>query len=148
MAALERREQPARLRGIEARAVVAHDVDRGAVVAGGPADDAVPDPMANVEKVEMKATVEHLDDMLTAIGELGRAFDANAPADPLADLQAMLLAQGFAPTFFKNIDIGGLHTMWMAFPAGRDAGPEAIDLAASVSVVDARKVIEGTPASS
>jgi hypothetical protein len=116
-------------------------------VAADPGADGAPDPYANVEKVEVRATVEQVDDMLRAIGELSRAFDTGAPVDPLADMQAMLLAQGFAPTFFKNIDIDGLHTMWMAFPAGRNAGPEALDLAASVAVVDGRKVIEGTPQS-
>jgi hypothetical protein len=111
-----------------------------------PVPDDQPDPTATAEKVQVRASVEHLDDMLGAFGQVARAFDASAPADPLADLQAMLLAQGFAPTFFKNIDIAGLHTMWMAFPAGREAGPNALDLAASVAVVDGRKVIEGMPA--
>lgn len=105
---------------------------------------AIPD----AEKVQVLASFEGVQDMLTAAMDLkARIEGEEAGADPLADVQAGLLAQGFGPGFLGNINLDGMHAVKVAFPTDDAAGPEAIDFAASMSVADGQKVLESFPSS-
>lgn len=103
-----------------------------------------PKPSADVEKTEIRVSVEGIDDILaTGLDILKRIDPDNTTSDPLADVQAMLLAQGFAPAFINNIDLSGQHVLWAAMPV--DDASDAEAFAATVSVMDPRKVIEALP---
>lgn len=100
------------------------------------------------EKVQVLASFAGLQDMAVAFADLqARIEGGDASGDPLAELQAMLLAQGFGPGFMGNINLDGQHVVKLAFPTDDAAGPEAIDFAASMSVVDGRKLLESFPSS-
>ena len=111
------------------------------------------DPMAGatrtnpVEKVEIFASFEGLEDMIVAGKDLSARIEGEDGGDPIAEIQAMLLAQGFGPAFLKNINLDGLHALKIAFPADDDANPNDIDLSAALAVVDGRKVLESMPSS-
>ncbi|MGH1342856.1 MAG: hypothetical protein ACRBN8_14940 [Nannocystales bacterium] len=105
---------------------------------------AVPD----AEKVQVLASFEGVQDMLSAGMDLkARIEGGEAGGDPLAEVQAGLLAQGFGPGFLGNINLDGMHAVKVAFPTDDAAGPEAIDFAASMSVSDGQKVLESFPSS-
>ena len=108
-------------------------------------DEPAAEPEADVEKVEVRATLENPEDLINALTDLQKRIDPSNAQDPLVMLRGSLLAQGFAPAFLDNIRLDGLHTAWFAFPAEQGAGPDAIDLAASVDVKNAGKVINATP---
>ncbi len=119
-----------------------------------PAGDAQDQPEPKVagipdeEKIQVLASFEGLQDMLVAGTDLMARIEGEEPgADPLAEVQAGLLAQGFGPGFMGNINLDGQHVVKLAFPTDDAAGPEAIDFAASMSVVDGRKVLESFPSS-
>ncbi len=112
--------------------------------AQGAGKGAIPD----AEKVQVLASFEGLQDMLSAAMDLkARIEGEEAGGDPLADVQAGLLAQGFGPGFLGNINLDGMHAVKVAFPTDDAAGPEAIDFAASMSVADGQKVLESFPSS-
>ena len=116
-----------------------------------PANDEQPKRVAGIpaaEKVQVLASFEGLQDMAVAFSDVSaRVSGEDAPSDPLAEVQATLLAQGFGPGFMSNINLDGQHVVKLAFPTNDAAGPEAIDFAASMSVVDGRKVLESFPSS-
>ena len=117
-----------------------------------PADEqAQPEKAAGIpaeEKVNVLASFEGLQDMIVGGTDLAARIQGEDPsADPLAEVQAGLLAQGFGPGFLSNINLDGMHVVKVAFPAGDAGGPEAIDFAASLAVVDGRKVLESFPSS-
>jgi|GEM_PF-1509669 len=98
------------------------------------------------EKVHVLASIEGLQDMLVAGTELMARIQGEEPSgDPLAEVQAGLLAQGFGPGFLSNIKLDDQHVLKAAFPAGDAAGPEALDVSFSLPVVDGRKVLESFP---
>ncbi|MBV1858524.1 MAG: hypothetical protein KUG77_08940 [Nannocystaceae bacterium] len=102
----------------------------------------------DADKVQVLASFEGVQDMLSAAMELKARIDGEDPSgDPLAEVQAGLLAQGFGPGFLGNINLDGIHAIKVAFPTGDAAGPEAIDFAASMSVSDGQKVLESFPSS-
>jgi hypothetical protein len=101
------------------------------------------------EKVHVLASFEGVQDMIVGGTDLAARVNGEDPsADPLAEVQAGLLAQGFGPGFLSNINLDGMHVVKVAFPAGDAGGPDAIDFAASLAVVDGRKVLESFPSSS
>ena len=102
--------------------------------------------VSDAEKVQVLASVEGVQDMLSAANQLQARIEGEDPKpNPLADVEAMLLAQGFGPGFLGNINLDGKHVVKVAFPTNDAAGPEAIDFAATVSVSDGRKVLESFP---
>ena len=110
------------------------------------------DPMADaeranpVEKVEILASFEGVEDMIKTGSNLQSKLEGEDPsADPMAEVQAMLLAQGFGPGFLSSINLDGLHALKVAFPTDEAAGPDAIDFSASLAVSDGRKVLESMP---
>ncbi|MEM6293650.1 MAG: hypothetical protein AAGA54_20415 [Myxococcota bacterium] len=110
------------------------------------------DPMADaeranpVEKVEVLASFEGIEDMIKTASNLQAKIEGEEPSgDPMAEIQAGLLAQGFGPGFLSSINLDALHAVKVAFPTDDAAGPEAIDFAASLAVSDARKVLESMP---
>ncbi len=105
---------------------------------------AIPD----ADKVQVLASFEGVQDMLSAAFDLkARIEGEEAGGDPLAEVQAGLLAQGFGPGFLGNINLDGIHAVKVAFPTDDAAGPESIDFAASMSVADGQKVLESFPSS-
>lgn len=121
-------------------------------VAAPAADEkAPPERVAGIpaeQKVNVLASFEGLQDMIVGAADLAARVKGEEPnADPLAEAQAGLLAQGFGPGFLSNINLDGMHVLKVAFPAGDAGGPEAIDFAASLGVVDGRKVLESFPSS-
>lgn len=116
------------------------------------ADDAnkKPDKVAisAKDKVQVLASFEGVQDMITAVNDLQARLEGEEPStDPLAELQAVLLAQGFGPAFLGSINLDGKHVVKVAFPTDDVAGPDAIDFAATISVSDGRKVLESMPSS-
>ncbi len=99
-----------------------------------------------VEKVEVLASFEGLQDMIVAGKNLSNRIEGNAEGgDPMAEVQALLLAQGFGPGFLGSINLDGLHALKMALPVDDASGPDAVDFAAALAVVDGRKVLESMP---
>lgn len=109
-----------------------------------PADPARPQPAA--ERITVTGSVEGLDDMLAAIKKLSESYMPDQAQDPKAEIQAGLLGMGFGPGFFNNLDLGGLHAFTTSAPMS-GGGPQDTSVAASVAVVDARKLIENMPQS-
>jgi hypothetical protein len=102
--------------------------------------------VSDADKVKVLASFEGLQDMIAAASNLQARIEGEEPsADPLADIQAMLLAQGFGPGFLGNINLDGMHAVKVAFAAGDAGGPESFDFSASLSVADGRKVLESFP---
>ncbi len=98
------------------------------------------------DKVQVLASFEGLMDMLSAVNDLQARIEGEEPsADPLAEVQAGLLSQGFGPAFLGSINLDGKHAVKIAFPSDDAAGPEAIDFAATLAVTDGRKVLESMP---
>ena len=97
-------------------------------------------------KVHIQASIEDVDDIFAAVKDVGQRIAPDEGIDPLASLGAMLVQTGFAPTFLGNVDLQGMHVLSAAWPVAESSGTRDAELAASISVVDPRKVIEGTPA--
>lgn len=117
------------------------------VPAGGdskPAVVAEPEPAA--ERIVVSGSLEGLDDIFASFKKFSDSYMPDQATDPAAEIQAMLLGQGFGPGFWANIDLGGTHTFTSATPVS-GGRPEDTSLAASVAVVDARKLIENMPQS-
>lgn len=107
-------------------------------------DVGIPD----ADKVQVLASFEGLQDMISSATDLMARIEGEDPSgDPLAEVQAGLLAQGFGPGFLGNINLDGMHALKVAFPTDDAAGPEAIDFAASMSVTDGQKLLESFPSS-
>jgi hypothetical protein len=122
----------------------------GGTPPGGEAPDGVATrPDAVVEKIEITASISGLADVFDMLKDLSTRWNPDSSGDAKAEIQAGLLQMGFAPSFLDNIDLGGAHGVWFAYPQQDDkASAEDVDLAATVAVIDGRKVIEGAPASS
>ncbi|MBC8073439.1 MAG: hypothetical protein IAG13_34280, partial [Deltaproteobacteria bacterium] len=106
-------------------------------------------PQGTGEKIEMTATISGLADVFDTLKELNTRWAPDDGGDAKAELQAGLLQMGFAPSFLDNIDLTGAHGVWFAYPQQDNAAAAGdVDLAATIAVVDGRKVIEGAPASS
>lgn len=106
-------------------------------------------PQTEVEKIKVTASVSNLSEVFDAVKEINTRWMPDNDGDIRAELQAGLLQAGFSPSFLDNIELGGLHAMWVAYPIqGANAGSADVNVAATVAVKDGRKVIEGAPASS
>ena len=109
-----------------------------------PPPKVVAEPQAAVERITVSGRLEGLDDMFDGFKKLSESWMPDEATDPQAEIQAMLLGQGFGPGFWGNLDLGGLHTFSLATPV--DGGrPEDSSLSASMAVVDGRKLIENMP---
>jgi hypothetical protein len=105
-------------------------------------------PQPAVEKIQVTAAVSNVSGWFDAVKEINTRWMPDADGDIRAEIQAGLLQAGFSPSFLDNIELGGLHAMWLAYPIqGSNAGAADVNLAATVAVKDGRKVIEGAPAS-
>jgi hypothetical protein len=105
-------------------------------------------PKGKVEKIQVRASLSGVDDMFLGWQDFATRWMPEDKADPRADLQALLLQTGYAPSFLDNIDLAGVHAVWFAYPQQDSASAmDDANIAASVAVVDARKVIEGMPQS-
>jgi hypothetical protein len=125
--------------------IAANDGDGGTGV--GPDGKPIA-PKGDVKKIQVKASVTGVDDMFLAWQDFATRWMPEDKADPRADLQALLLQTGYAPSFLDNIDLAGIHAMWFAYPQQDSASAmQDANIAASVAVIDARKVIEGMPQS-
>jgi hypothetical protein len=109
----------------------------------GPSGGAT-EPRASVERITVSGSIEGIDDMLAAFKKLGESWMPDQATDPKAEIQAALLGMGFGPGFFNNIDLDGLHAFSTKTPVS-GGGPRDASVAASVAVVDARKLIENLP---
>lgn len=106
-------------------------------------------PNEAVDKIEITASISAVADMFDMLKELTTRWSPEGNSDTKAEIQAGLLQMGFAPSFLDNIDLAGTHGVWFAYPnQGETAGGDDVDLAATIAVIDGRKVIEGAPASS
>jgi len=121
----------------------------GGTPPAGDGTDGTTRPNTAMEKIEITASVSGLADVFDMVKELNARWAPDNSGDAKAEIQAGLLQLGFAPSFLDNIDLAGTHGMWFAYPQQDDAATAAdIDMAATVAVIDGRKVIEGAPASS
>lgn len=106
-------------------------------------------PTAKVEKIQITASVANFGGVLDVFTDINGRFNPDGASDAKAELQAGLLQSGFAPSFLDNIDLAGVHAMWAAYPMqGAGASARDANLAATIAVVDGRKVIEAAPSSS
>lgn len=113
-------------------------------------DATVPASVDPSKLIHVEGSFEAIDDMFAAVKEITIRLDPeDGGSDPMADFQAQLLQSGFAPGFLNNIDLAGLHAFSMAYPAqgGASTSPNSMSMAATVAVIDGRKVIESTPQS-
>lgn len=111
---------------------------------GGATPDKALEPRPSVERITVSGSVEGLDDMLDGFKKLGESYMPEQATDPKAEIQAALLGMGFGPGFFNNVDLDGLHAFSTASPV-EGGGPQDSSIAASVAVVDARKLIDNMP---
>lgn len=126
--------------------ITTNDGTGGGTVGG--TDGKPGEPRGDVKKIQVKASITGVDDMFLAWQDFATRWMPEDKADPRADLQALLLQTGYSPSFLDNIDLAGIHAMWFAYPQQDSASAmEDANIAASVAVVDARKVIEGMPQS-
>jgi hypothetical protein len=114
--------------------------------AGGGTPGKAGDPNPSVERITVSGSVEGLDDMLAGFKKLGESWMPDQASDPKAEIQAALLGMGFGPGFFNNLDLDGQHIFTTQTPVS-GGGPQDNSVAASVAVVDARKLIENLPQS-
>ncbi len=125
------------------------DGSGGTPPGGDGTDGGTTRPNTAMEKIEITASISGLADVFDMVKELNARWAPDNSGDAKAEIQAGLLQMGFAPSFLDNIDLAGTHGMWFAYPQQDDAATAAdIDMAATVAVIDGRKVIEGAPASS
>lgn len=103
-------------------------------------------PAPAVERITVTGSIEGLDDMLAAFKKFSESYMPDEAQDPKAEIQAGLLGMGFGPGFFNNLDLNGLHAFTTSTPVS-GGGPQDSSVAASVAVVDARKLIENMPQS-
>lgn len=102
-------------------------------------------PVPAGEKIELTAAIKGVDDVFAAIKKISASYDPDSSSDPMADIQAQLLAFGFGPGFLGNVDLGGVHAMSTKFPVSGSGTPEDSTFAAAIAVKDGRKVLESTP---
>lgn len=102
-------------------------------------------PVVDHEQVLISASLRGLDDMMEVFRQVSLAYNSEDPIDPSAQLQAMLLSQGFAPSFYGNLLLD--REQKLEVRAGPDSEPEDIHLAAAVAVADPVAAIEGMPSS-
>jgi hypothetical protein len=131
------------------------DTDAPLVIEGGggtaPGGDGgtVGQPHGVAEKIQINASISGLADVFDTLKDLNARWAPDNSGDAKAEIQAGLLQMGFAPSFLDNIDLTGAHGVWFAYPQQDDAAAAGdVNLAATVAVIDGRKVIEGAPASS
>lgn len=105
---------------------------------------AEPAPVA--ERIVVQGSLEGLDDIFAAFKKFSESYSPEDAADPAAEIQAMLLGQGFGPGFWTNLDLTGMHTWTLATPVS-GGRPSDTSLAASVAVLDGRKLIDNMPQS-
>ncbi|MBK8236061.1 MAG: hypothetical protein IPK74_10925 [Deltaproteobacteria bacterium] len=105
-------------------------------------------PRPAIQKLNITGTITGIPDLFDAFREINARW-ADGDTDARAELQAGLLQAGFSPSFLDNLDLAGAHSVWFAYPQqSESATPADVNLAASIAVIDGRKVIEGAPASS
>jgi len=127
-----------------AKGPVATDGGQGGVAPGD--DGRAVDPNRKVGKIQVKASLTGVDDMFAGWTDLATRWMPEDKADPRADLQALLLQSGYAPSFLDNIDLSGVHAMWVAYPhQDSQSALKDANIAATVAVIDGRKFIEGMP---
>lgn len=102
-------------------------------------------PVPQGEFIKVDVALSGLDDVMAGIKKLGERWLPGQPVDLASDVQAGLLAQGFGPGFWGNLDLGGQHTVYVAGPPGGDAGPGNMELAGSFAVVSVPKLIDSVP---
>jgi hypothetical protein len=123
------------------------DADGGA--GGSDVSPAATRPGGKLEKIQITASVSNLAEIFAVFTDMNQRFNPDGSSDAKSELQAALLQSGFAPSFLDNIDLAGVHAMWAAYPMqGGQAGAKDANLAASIGVIDGRKVIEAAPSSS
>lgn len=126
---------------------IAQDDGQGGGVEGSNGGANV-DPDKKVAKIQVKASLTGVDDMFAAWQDFATRWMPEDKADPRADLQALLLQTGYAPSFLDNIDLTGVHAVWLAYPQqDSQSALNDANVAASVAAIDARKIIEGMPQS-
>jgi len=114
--------------------------------AADPAPTVATEPRAAAERIVVSGSIEGLDDVFAGFKKFSESYMPDEATDPQAEIQAMLLGMGFGPGFWGNIDLGGVHSFTSATPLS-GGGPDDSSLAASIAVVDARKLIENMPQS-
>jgi hypothetical protein len=116
-----------------------------------PGGDAIPSGRLGAEPTEVEMTrlrgsVENLDDVLAAVSDLMARLEPEDAKDIKTETQALLLQFGFGPGFLSNIDLAGMHAVSFHYPQSEEsASPDAAELAATIAVLDPRKVIDSTP---
>jgi len=99
-------------------------------------------------KTQVRASIEGLDDIFSAILALGERVDPENPWDARSNIQALLLTSGFGPAFLENIDLASLHALALAIPTDDDEpGVPDLDIAGTIAVINGRLVLENMPAS-
>ncbi len=121
----------------------------GSETPGGGAVPGGAQQVGQVEKIQVTATLSDLAEVFEVVKDVNGRWVPEGGGDLKSELQAGLLQMGFAPSFLDNVDLAGIHAMWAAYPA-QDSSATAKDanIAATIAVVDGRKLIEATPASS
>ncbi|MFO0632542.1 MAG: hypothetical protein U0168_06810 [Nannocystaceae bacterium] len=115
---------------------------------GGGDAPATRKPKPAVQRVEIDATLTGVGALFDFAKEV-TAHWGDEPLDVRAQVQAALLQTGFAPSFLDNLDLVGTHAAWFSYPQQEQEATAAdVNLAATIAVVDARKLIESAPAGS
>jgi hypothetical protein len=137
-----------RNQAVEADAPQGKEADASAPLAAVPQGSAAI-AAPETAKLHIRASIEGLDDIFSAIFSLGERVDPDNPWDARSHIQAQLLTSGFGPAFFENIDLASLHALALAIPSDEDAsGVSTLDIAGTIAVIDGRRLLESMPASS
>jgi hypothetical protein len=92
------------------------------------------------DPVQVNVSVEAVDDIMAGVKKMSESWMPGTAVDPAADAQAMLLAIGFGPGFWGNIDFSAKHAVWIA-----GSNPDNMQMAGSLAVIDGKKLLDSTP---
>jgi hypothetical protein len=106
-------------------------------------------PVPPVRRLQLRASVEQLADMLTALDAFARAGDAEPAFDSRGQLEAMLLQSGFRAGFLSSLDLAGVFAMELGIPAPAAGDPPARpadwDVAAVLAAPDPQRLLASMP---
>ncbi len=106
-------------------------------------------PAVAVEKIQITAGLSNLAEVFDVIKDVSARWEPDGSGDVKAEIQASLLQMGFAPSFLDNVDLAGVHAVWAAYPMqGSGSSAKDANVAATIAVLDGRKLIEAAPSSS
>jgi hypothetical protein len=107
---------------------------------------------ANIEKIELAASVVGVGDMLDAAGQLLNMWVPPEPGAPPINLRSFLevslVQQGFGPGFLESLDLDGVHAAEFAFPhEGQPGTTDAdVELRVAMTALQPVRAIESLPA--